>query len=167
MIPRVTITNDLTPKNANATSNFLQGIRIRPVSVLPFQQAILKQEIYEWWYCRKTSAVMALPVLAGAAYLVSQGFNPVLCIAIALMLTFALQMNLYIPFSKRMELTSHAAEYIWAIEVQGADPVSYIEGEVRSLARGYPKFRSWTPDQLRAGMKAREPAARKWLRGQS
>jgi hypothetical protein len=105
-------------------------------------------------------------VLAGAAYLVSQGFNPVLCIAIALMLTFALQMNLYIPFSKRMELTSHAIEYIWAIEKQGADAESYIAGEVRSLAR-YPKFQSWTPDELRAGMKAREPAARKWLRGQS
>lgn len=163
MIPRVTITNDLQA-NANATHN-LFGIRIRPESVLPYQAAILKQELYEWWYLRKTGLLLALPVLGGAAYLVSQGVQPVLCIAIALMLTFALQVGVIRPGSRRMELTSHAIEYIWATEEMGAEP-EYIEGEVRSLAR-YPKFQSWTPDELRAGMKEREPAARKWLRGQS
>jgi hypothetical protein len=168
MIPRITITNDLKPANANATHN-LFGIRIRPASALPYQAAILKQELYEWWLLRKVGLLCTLPIFAGAAYLAANGANPVLCVSIALMLAFALQvgvLDIFGPFKRRMELTSHAIEYIWAIEKQGADAESYIAGEVRSLAR-YPKFQSWTPDELRAGMKARESAARKWLRGQS
>jgi|GEM_PF-2442263 len=164
MIPRITITNDLDPPNANATHN-LWGIRIRPASVLPYQTAILAQERYEWWHLRKWGLIAALPIFAGAAYLIAQGVNPVLPVAIAMMLAFAFQvalLDLFGPFKRRMELMSHTIEYIWAIEKDGADRETYIAGEVRSLMK-YPKFKDWTAEKIRAGMADREQAARKWV----
>jgi hypothetical protein len=167
MIPRITITNDLDPPNANATHN-LWGIRIRPASMLAYQTAILAQERYEWWYLRKFGLACGAVVCAVAAYLsVSQDVNPLLAGAIALMLSFGFHVGLQDPLmkitglSRRMEIMSHTIEYLWAIEKQGAGP-EYIDGEVRSLLK-YPKFKGWTAEKLKAAMKAKEPAARKWI----
>jgi hypothetical protein len=171
MIPRITITNDLDPANANATHN-LWGIRIRPASVLPYQTAVLAQERYEWTYLRKFGLACGVVVCAVAAYLaISQDVNPLLAGAIALMLSFGFHVGLQDPLmkitglSRRMELTSHMIEVLWAVR-DGADREGYLAAEVRSLMK-YPKFKGWTAEELRAAMLAKESAARKWLRGQS
>jgi len=165
MIPRITITNDLDPPNANATHN-LWGIRIRPASVLPYQTAILAQERYEWWHLRKWGLIATMPIFAGAAYLIAHGVNPVLPVGISMMLAFALQVGLLDvigPFKRRMELISHMIEYLWATEKNGADPESYFHGEATALFKHYPEFKGWTLDKIKAEMLKVEPIARRHI----
>jgi hypothetical protein len=154
--PLTFISNKL-PGHVNAQHNFLC---IRMNEKAKHFDAVLAQEIYEWFFMARRSIpgvlVAVALVLSGQLGELTLFLGPVLLVA-------ALNLPRWIPALRReMELRGHMIEVLVAVAQYDAEYIGKLHEEAVALTL-YKQFKGWTVGEIKQAMIDRMDIATDWV----